>query len=514
MKGKALLLVFLFLLCLVPLALTVRPYFKLSHDAATYAILAGNLASGRGYTYQGFPHVKYPPGFPALLSLVFAARGKDFLALRAFMALLAGGSLLAAWRFSAARHGERIGAAVLVSIGATALFVRYAAFTLTDVPFLGLFCLAAWASAALVRRPGMKKGLLAGGLTALAASFRLVGLLLLPALILSWFSVRRERRPWAPLLLACLLVLLPAGLWFRYKAAASPRIPGTLREGATYLQELRGGLWLGAPKGILPNLVRQLESKPILMAGSSARFLTGERIGRPDQGGWTGQAGPISFLCLGLLLFLVFRVGLRRKEPADWFVLLYLGVLLATPPFGGPRYFIPLLPLFFGGIYEGVSWLVRRKNPSARKWVVYVAALLVVGLWLPVTWRTVAGERAEPYYRGDEAPFVESLEFLGKNAPPRAVTICNEAAVAHFLTGRPAWGFPLTTEQEVRKWILEKGDFVLLSSWGYPVNEVFLRKAAAGLAREGKLVPWKEFKGKGAPGKAPPFSLLLKVRRK
>ncbi len=512
MKGKALPLAFLFLVCLVPLALTVRPYFKLGNDAATYAILAENLASGRGYTYQGFPHVKYPPGFPALLSLVFAARGKDFLALRAFMALLAGCSLLAAWRFSAARHGERIGAAVLVSIGASAVFLRHAAFTLTDVPFLGLFCLAATASASLVRRPGKKKALLAGVLMALAASFRVVGLLLLPALVLSWFSVRRERRPWGPLLLAGLLVLLPAGLWFRYKATASPRIPGTLREGATYLQELRGGLWLGAPQGILPNVARQLRTKPFLLAGASARFLSGERIGGPGQGGWKSPAGPVSFFCLALLLFLVFRVAWRKREPADWFLPLYLAVLMVTPPFEGLRYLIPLLPLFFGGIYEGAAWIGGRK-PEMRKWAVPAAVFLVLGIWTPVTWRAVARERAEPYYRGDEAPFVRSLEFLEKEAPPGAVTICNEAAVAHFLTSRPAWGFPLTTEEDARKWILEKGDLVLLSSWGYPVNEVFLRKAAAALASEGRLVPWKEFKGKATPGKPVPFALLLKVRK-
>ena len=337
MKRGVLVEAVLFLACILPLGLTVRPHFKLSHDAATYAILARNLAQGNGYTYQGYPHVKYPPGFPALLSLVFAARGTDYTALRAFMALLAALSLFWAWRFSVSRHGRIVGAAVLVSIASTAFFVQHAAYTLTDVPFLGVFCLAAAAGSSLIRKPGTGKALLAGGSIALAASFRLVGLVLLPALVLSWFTYRRRRRPLAPLLLACAVVLVPAALWIRYKANASPKIPETLREGATYLGELRGGLWLDAPKGILPNLVLQLEVRPVILCGTSARFLTGERIGRSDQKGWTGQTGFLSILCLALLLFLVFRVAWKKKEPADWFLLLYLGVLMVTPPFVGPR---------------------------------------------------------------------------------------------------------------------------------------------------------------------------------
>ncbi len=512
MKRRILLGVLFFLALAAPLALTVRPYFKLSHDAATYSVLARNLASGRGYTYQGYAHVKYPPGFPAVLAPVFALWGTNFLALRAFMALLGALSLLAAWRFAAARHGERTGAAVAASIGVTAFFIRFAGYTLTDVPFMGLFCLAALSCTSLLRRPGTKKALLAGGLIAWASSFRLVGLILLPALFLSWVTARRERKPWMPLLAACLPPLLLLGLWSLYKATAYPRIPETLREGATYLGELRGGLWLGAPRGVLPNLARQLETKPVLLAGTAARFLSGERVGLPGRGGWTGQAGALSFLLLAILLFLVFRVGWRRKEPADWFLLLYLGVLLVTPPFGGPRYFLPLLPLLYGGIYEAAADLGGRMA-GRRKGAVLLAFLLVLGLWGPETVKALGEEWRNPYYQGDQAPFVESLDYFREKAPKGTVLILNEAAVAHFLTKRPAWGFPLTTEEEVRRWILEKGNMVLLASWGYPVNEVFLRKAAASLAAQGRLVPWKEFKGKGPPGKPGPFALLLEVRK-
>ncbi len=502
----------LYLLCLVPAALTVRPHFKLSHDAATYAILAESLASGKGYTYQGYPHVKYPPGYPLALSTVFALKGKDFLSMRVFMAVLAGLSLLCAWRFAAARHGEGIGAAVLAGTAATAFFVEHAAYTLTDVPFLGLFSLAAWAGASLVRRPSPGRGILAGALTAAAASFRLVGLILLPALVLAWFTGRRRGRPATPLLLAALLVLVPAGLWFRYKATASPRIPESLREGATYLGEMRGGLWLNAPKGILPNVLLQLEVRPVILCGTAARFLTGERAGRSDQAGWLGQGGVFSILCLAVLLLAVLRTAWKKREPADWFLFLYLGVLMVTPPFVGPRYFVPILPLLLGGLFEGAA-LLGGRSPRARRGAVLAACLAYLALWIPVTWKALARERAEPYYRGDQGPFVAALDFLRKETDPGEVTICNEAALAHFLSERPAWGFPLTTEKEVREWILSKGDLVLLSSWGYPVNEAFLRKAAAGLAREGRLVPWKEFKGKGKVGEAPPFSLLLKVKK-
>ena len=59
--------------------------------------------------------------------------------------------------------------------------------------------------------------------------------------------------------------------------------------------------------------------------------------------------------------------------------------------------------------------------------------------------------------------------------------------------------------------ILEKADLVLLSTWGYPVTEVLLRKAAARLLQAGRLTIWhQETAPAPAPGD-PVLSALLKT---
>jgi hypothetical protein len=52
-----------------------RGYWVIDPDAAAYVGLARSLVSGDGYTLQGVPHAKFPPGFPCLLALAIEFTG-------------------------------------------------------------------------------------------------------------------------------------------------------------------------------------------------------------------------------------------------------------------------------------------------------------------------------------------------------------------------------------------------------------------------------------------------------
>ncbi len=63
------------LLTAVVYAMGVVPYWKPTWDSAIYISLARALVEGNGYTYMGYPHTKYPPGFPLLMAPVVALAG-------------------------------------------------------------------------------------------------------------------------------------------------------------------------------------------------------------------------------------------------------------------------------------------------------------------------------------------------------------------------------------------------------------------------------------------------------
>jgi len=286
----------------------------------------------------------------------------------------------------------------------------------------------------------------------------------------------------------------------RHRVTAGPLLPESTREGATYQGELQGGLWLDVPQGFLPNLLFQLKVRPVILAGTAAGLLTGDRIGRAGQAGWAAPGAPVSILLLALLLSAALRSLWRHRSVLDWFFWLYLGVLLATPPFYGYRYFLPVLPFLWGALLEGAVDLAgRRASPGRRGLFLGLACAGILAVWAGPLVRPIARERAEPSAEGHAGAFRAGLEFLRREAPEGAVTICNEAALVFYLTGRPAFGFPLASPEEVAAYIEDRGDLVLLSTWGYPVHEGLLRQAALALAARGRLELWhQEQRGEGA----------------
>src|SRR5262245_6833511 len=66
------------LLALAPLLYAaIRPVWTIDPDASLYVSLARSLAAGDGYTLDGVPHTKYPPGLPILLSGVVRVAGPE-----------------------------------------------------------------------------------------------------------------------------------------------------------------------------------------------------------------------------------------------------------------------------------------------------------------------------------------------------------------------------------------------------------------------------------------------------
>lgn len=355
----------------------VVPCWRVTPDSAVYIELGRNLAAGRGYVYNEEPFFGYPPVFPGLLAAGIAVFGDSYLVMRAVMAALAIGFLLVSFLLLRRLCGWRVALLLVWLMGLTPPIVLRTQFILSDVPG-GLFAVLALLALVRFEQTDYRRGrfgaatLLASGAMLLATGTRLPNLILVPAVALAFFVLRRERfsratvRTVLPMLL---IVVAGAAAWYAARAVSSSayhRVP--------FLALLRDQWdWDSGYMSVPGLVVRALKN---LRIGFDwiAQMLTGR--------GWVTTAWLRHLLALLSVLGLV--VGfVRRRGPVETFTLCAALLPLVTPFTGqGNRYYIVIAPLLFLYAYEGAAWLaglVRRLADQDRAVATYaIGALLLL----------------------------------------------------------------------------------------------------------------------------------------
>jgi len=114
-----------------------------SPDSGLYLSLGRNLATGKGYTYQGQPHDLVYPGLPWALALVYRTFGSShYIQAADGLILLFGlGSLALTFWFVYLATDRATAVMVTLGVGFAHELFRYCFEILTDVPFLfGIMC--------------------------------------------------------------------------------------------------------------------------------------------------------------------------------------------------------------------------------------------------------------------------------------------------------------------------------------------------------------------------------------
>jgi 4-amino-4-deoxy-L-arabinose transferase-like glycosyltransferase len=442
------------LLLLLPAALyllRVRDEFPLGWDHNLYAALARNLVEGAGYSYQGVPHIKYPPGYPVLLMPMVAAFGLQYRALAVFACLCTLGALFAIHRFVAPRHGVIAGVCVAGVFGCQSLTVLQSAQLLSDLPFTAMLFLALdrtdrWLT---TERPGV----LAPAAWMLAAiALRLAGLALVPGLCLAWL-VRRQGRPRAALLAAVLgIVAVPVAGWFVRAAWVRAHAEAT-EENLSYEQELvvgspRRRLQPPVAAGPVAQAVERVVANAPALAGAAGDLLAGRLPGAEP-----GLRDAARWVLLALLLVALAK-SLPRTGVADGFLWCYAGVLLLWPwPELMDRFLLPVLPLLVLMLWQLAG------TPSLR--AVLVAALLALQVEPVVArLRFFSGSTAEN-------PMVKTLQqaadWIVQQAPPASRVVGENAPWLHLKTGRTCRFPPVVTAEALLQW-LRRGDLMVVQS--------------------------------------------------
>jgi hypothetical protein len=431
-------------------------------DNANYMILGESLRSGAGYRDLYLPgqplHAKYPPFFPALLAILGWLGGVQILKL-AMLACTTAAVWLTA-QIGRGLVGARTALLPASLLALNPVLLEYSHYVLSEAPFLALVLLALWA----VERPGR----VAFGVAVAAATgaflTRTAGLTLLIAIPLAAASTRRGWR--AATAGASGLAAMLA--WALYQKGAAP-------DQAGYLQEL---------------LLRDPYDPAAGTIGFSGLFA------RAAGNAWTyvstvlpetltglGAAGaPTLATLIGLALAALVLLGWvgraqKRVGAAEWFVLLYGGLICVWPEvWTDRRFLLPLAPLLLLFAVSGGRGLGERLVSRSGRWATgavtaVIAAVIAIPSLAFVAGRVPTRVECVSLYRvGDPcdlpglASLYDAARWARDNTEPDAV-IANRKPSLFFWYARrrgDLYRFSTDTDAVIRGLEEMGADYVLV----------------------------------------------------
>ncbi len=377
-ERRAKLLLVLLVLAVGALLFTApgRGYWVIDPDASAYVGLARSLVAGDGYTLQGIPHAKFPPGFPLLLSIAIRLTGdrECYGAMRDVTMLM--GLLNIILAFAVARRVLRLspGGSLFIafSTAVSIYLLQYtASFLRSETTFTAFLLAAVVAGERWRERGGARSALLTGLCVAGAMATRSAGIVAIAALAIA----RLLRRPtdasaphsFAPRMLE---VALFAGIGIApaviHGAYVSIRSTSLGIQSSSYGDELFARYALDLTKDIddakpkiSPFSSAMLErvngnlaalalslGKFVLDANKGANLATNSQTGRMHPGGYA----LLALLCVGLV------VAVRRRLlVAVLLTTFYIGLYLIWPFNQQQRFYQPIAPILLGLLGLGVT---------------------------------------------------------------------------------------------------------------------------------------------------------------
>jgi hypothetical protein len=304
--------------------------------------------------------VLYPWGYPLLLSAVYALRGFDILAMKAFTSLFFLLSLAVVFFLFRGRITFTRNLLIVVLLGINPAFFEARDDVLSDFPFLFFSLL----SLLLMQRTVVDRKTLAGPLgdsvligacMFLSFSTRMAGVVLLPTLLLVQLveSVRSYRLS-RTLPFRFTAFLAPYAVFFVLASALEIWLPSS----SSYADQLGDFGWGSVTRNLM------------LYAKLPVDFFT------TSMGPWLTVAGKLLFLisipalCLG---------AVRTAGGSCLFILfpaLYMALLIAWPGVQGLRFMFPVMPFFLLFLFQGMDGAASRLSlmPGQRLGVLSPAA--------------------------------------------------------------------------------------------------------------------------------------------
>ncbi|MFN2565757.1 MAG: hypothetical protein ABR499_12235 [Gemmatimonadaceae bacterium] len=405
------------------------------YDDAVYLILGKALATGEGYRYLNLPGhpaaTHYPPGYPALLALLWLIAPsfpENVAVFKLANAVLL--SLAAAGLFTFARRELSLGsgpAAIAILLGCLSVPVLAVTGVLFSEPlFLATLALALPACERALREERRDRVVAAGLLAAAATLVRSVGLPLVGSLVFG-LLLRRRARDAAIATGVAAALLLPWQLWTATHAGDLPRVvAGSYGPYASALSESVRAHGVGYVSRVAAHNLQDL-TRPI-----GAVFAPG--------------SGAVVRSIVVLVVICVLGAGaaaLARRAPATALFMLGYAAIVVAWPYAPDRFLWGVWPLLLMTLVLGITHQVdglRAWRPNGVPFQAYAAiaipaALLVLGLvrynvngyrhqWWDVAQRAVARQ------------LLPLVEWASRSTRPDDVLASDGDPLIHLYTGR------------------------------------------------------------------------------
>lgn len=422
-------------LAVVSLAtLTANPHF-IGEDEGVYAALGASIATTGEYRLINLPSrpngTKYPPVYPALLAIAWAAAPEapgNLTVLKHVNAALLGVITLLYWSLVRRRLGlsptERV-LGVVVVVSGPGLF-SFSDMLLSELAFVALLLL----SLLLVTTGGVlspRRAAALGAAAGLSAMTRVVGVAVVAAVI--WHAIQEWgiRRAW-PVVALSLAIIAP---WFFWVMFATDQTIGPLEQFYVAYEPSAWSHLLSDPDPSFA--LRMMRANAWIYAAALPLVFGLYVVPLAVAAGVVAAAGIVAFPSAEQRRLLI-RVSAC-----------YLFVIIGHPiPMG--RYLVPYIPICGLFLLAGVAWLKQSPaglQPAAR--IVGLAGLSCVaignGIWLQHFAAT--GSDRPQWHFGIRPTFSWSgfdqvSDWIRTHTGPDVILASAFAPVYSFQTGRPA----------------------------------------------------------------------------
>jgi hypothetical protein len=417
---------------IVGVAVTDDYHVGVFHDDSMYVILARSLATGEGYRYLNLPGAPeathFPPGYPALLALVWRVVPSFPANVTAFKLLNAGflcASAVLAAQLVRERLGSRswgLGLGVVTAVSVPLLVL--VTMVLSEPLFLSLLLASLLLAERLVSgAPSVGRALGLGVLVGCLSLIRTHGIVLVPALVLPLLLQRRWRDA-ATFILTAIIVLTPWQLWSSSPAGVLPK-PLEGNYGSYIGWWVRGYHEMGASM-IVETLRRTVPETSSMLAA----------LFSPARGAF---AQAITIVALFVLALAGART-LRTRAPVTLLFLLgYLAITLAWP-FQPSRFVWGVWPLLLL-VIVAAGWSITSALPRwPRAARALLAALL---LWISAGYaayelRAARGSWWASISRAGDKRISAAVDWTRANTSPSDVVAADDEGAVFLYTGRKA----------------------------------------------------------------------------
>jgi len=406
----------------------LTPLISPNGDNTSYIILAESLTQGKGYTntfYPGEPaETQYPPLLPILIVPIIALLGQNFLAMKCIALLFGLLGLTAMYRLikdiSSADTAWMV--TLLTAVNAAYIFFSSSILTETIYVFLSACVLILVRKIKQSREDHIGLIIIAALLIALSFYARTIGATLALSMCGYLFINKRYK---ASILLATFigLLLLPWAL-------------RSIQVHNSYFDQLTEKSAGETETGSFIVVYRLAQNLPRYAAKSFADLIGGPTI---------AQYSPYNPLKItgSLLLSTLFLIGYVRNlrtgfTPENTYLIVYLGIL-AVWPYHDARFLLPILPLLFYYIIEGLQNLPINIDALRRKALTWtVSAVLFIGIGSSL--HLVYFNRTD-YYQPEILHFKDACIWIKSNTNPDALIISRKPRLSAIWSGRKSWWY-------------------------------------------------------------------------